>query len=50
MDPVTLASDFPVVFETPVAWGDIVTFDYNENRKTALPDSVRRAILELEEG
>ncbi len=144
MDPVTLESDFPVVFETPVAWGEmdsmghvnnimyfryfesarlayfervgfldemkrsgvgpilattqcrfrkpltypdrirvgatvndlqedrftmlyciesvalgtiaadgealIVAFDYSENRKTALPDSVRRAILELEEG
>jgi len=30
--------------------GLIVAFDYNENRKTVLPDSVRRAILELEEG
>ena len=30
--------------------GLIVAFDYNENRRTALPDSVRRAILELEAG
>ena len=30
--------------------GLIVAFDYNEKRKTALPDSIRRAILELEAG
>ena len=30
--------------------GLIVAYDYNEKCKTALPDSVRRAILELEAG
>ena len=30
--------------------GLIVAFDYKKNRRTALPDSVRRAILELEAG
>jgi len=48
LDPVTLESEFPVVFETPVARGEI--FDDNKRGKTALADSVRRAILELEAG
>jgi acyl-CoA thioester hydrolase len=30
--------------------GLIVAYDYNENKKTAVPDSVRRAILDLEAG
>ncbi len=28
----------------------IVAYDYNEKQKTAIPDSVRRAILDLEAG
>ena len=41
-----------VALKTIAADGEglIVAFDYNEKRKTALPDSVRRAILELEAG
>ena len=30
--------------------GLIVAYDYNEKQKTAIPDSVRRAILDLEAG
>ncbi len=45
---MTLESEFPVVFETPVARGEI--FDDNKKGKTALPDSVRPAILKLEAG
>ena len=37
---------------TIVADGEalIVAYDYNEKQKTAIPDSVRRAILDLEAG